>query len=183
MGLLADMIHGLTEAAVTKAAERAPGFDGVPIYAGYVSTGERNRKLQGSRRWVTLADARRRMPVSIATQLRAALFAGVTWTLEPNPAGGELAQRGVELVQRGLLDARFAGGRSWQDVVARAADGRYFLGHSVHATALGRMRSGQIGYLDIAHRPQHTIERWRREVDNDETTPIIGIEQIGRAHV
>src|SRR5690606_31072165 len=31
---------------------------------------------------------------------------------------------------------------------------------------------------DIAHRPMHTIERWERERDNDETTPFVTAIQV-----
>lgn len=178
MGWIADTVNGLAEAAIHKATgERAPGFDGVAALAGYISTGERTPKLQGPQRWRTLASVRRRMPVSIATQLRAALFSAVKWSVEANPIGGEAAQRGADIVQQGLLDARFVGGRSWPQVVAHGADGRYFLGHAVFATAMATQRSGIVGYTDIAHRPQHTIERWLREKQDDESTPFVAVEQ------
>lgn len=162
---------------VSKAAA-PPGYDGVSAAGGYVAQPlDAPAYLRGATRWRTFAKIRKRTPVSIATQLRAALFAGVQWDLEPNEAGGPDADRGLEIVRRGLLEARFQGGRSWPQVVARAADGRYFLGHAVFATALGRLASGIIGFADIAHRPQSTIERWLREVENDETTPFSRVEQ------
>lgn len=163
---------------VKKATAAANGYDGVSAFGGYVQQPQDTPPyLRGSQRWRTFAKIRKRTPVSIATQLRAALFAGVQWDLEPNESGGPDAERGVEIVRRGLLDARLAGGRSWPQVVARAADGRYFLGHAIFATAGARASDGIVKYTDIAHRPQHTIERWLRKDPSDESTPFVAVEQ------
>ncbi len=164
-------------AAAASMANRAPGFDGVAAYSGSVSRVDDPRILLGSNRWRTFAKIRRRPPVSIATQLRSALFAGVQWDLEANEAGGEAADRGVEIVRRGLLEARLQDGHSWPGVIARAADGQYFTGHAVFATAMGRASDGSMRYTDIAHRPQRTLTRWLRTVDGDDSTPFYAVEQ------
>lgn len=171
---LAEQIQAAIASAVGAAAT---GYDGVSAYGGFVAPSPDDASyLRGTERFRTFAKIRRRAPVSIATQLRAALFSGVQWDLEPNEAGGPDADRGVEIVRRGLLEARFQG-KSWPHVVARAADGRYFLGHSVFATALGRTADGLVKYTDIAHRPQHTLERWLRADPSDETTPFVAVTQ------
>ncbi len=172
---VSDAIENALGEAVSKS--RAPGYDGVGVQSGYVSTSDAPRILAGGQRWRTFTQIRRRTPVSIATQLRAALFQGVQWDLEPNESGGPDADLGVEIVRRGLLESRLTGGNSWGDVVARAADGRYFVGSAVFATAMGRAADGSIRYTDIAHRPQRTLTRWLRERDNDETTPFVAVEQ------
>lgn len=172
---LAEQIQAAIASAAGSAG--ATGYDGVQAYGGYLTPPADDASyLRGTQRWRTFAKIRRRAPASIATQLRAALFSGVQWDLEPNEAGGPDAERGVEVVRRGLLEARF-NGKSWPHIVARAADGRYFLGHSVFATALGRTASGLVKYTDIAHRPQSTLDRWLRADPADETTPFVAVTQ------
>lgn len=167
--------------AVTKAvdvAASATGYDGVQAFGGYIAPPPDDATyLRGAQRHRTFAKIRRRAPVSIATQLRDALFGGVQWDLEPNEAGGPDAERGVEIVRRGLLEARYVGGKAWPQVVARAADGRYFEGHSVFATSLARDASGLVKYADIAHRPQSTLARWLRADPADERTPFVAVTQ------
>lgn len=167
--------------AVTKAVEAASsatGYDGVQAYGGYITQSPDDPSfLRGSQRFRTFAKIRRRAPANIATQLRAALFSGVQWDLEANEAGGPDAERGVEVVRRGLLEARYMGGKSWPHIVARAADGRYFLGHAVFALAMSRVADGLVKYTDIAHRPQSTLDRWLRADPADETTPFVAVTQ------
>jgi hypothetical protein len=160
-----------------EAASVATGYDGVQAYGGYIAPPPDDPAyLRGSQRFRTFEKIRRRTPVSIATQLRHALFAGVQWDLEPNEAGGPDAERGVEIIRRGLLEARFQGG-TWGEVVATAADGRYFEGHSVFALAMSRAADGLIRYTDIAHRPQETLVEWLREDPSDETSPFAAVTQ------
>lgn len=164
-------------AAIAK-SNQAPGFDGISASGGYVAQPQDTPAfLRGAQRWRTHDKIRKRTPVSIATQLRWSLFSGVQWDLEANESGSPDADRGLEIVRRGLLEARLESGRTWQETVAMAADGRYFEGHAVFALAIARTSSGLIGYTDLAHRPQRTIERWLRAVETDEATPFARVEQ------
>jgi hypothetical protein len=47
-------------------------------------------------------------------------------------------------------------------VAARAANGAYFDGFSIHATAIARRPDGLQTYTEIDERPPHTIEKWLR---------------------
>jgi hypothetical protein len=141
-------------------AKQAPGSDGVIAYGGFLQTGERNSNLVGTRKWVTYANMFSRPPVAIAHLLRDALLSGVKWSLVPNGAGGKDAERGVEIVQQGLLDARLR--RPWNRVAAKAGNGSFFNGFSLHAFAMGRRPDGMVVFTDLAHRPQHTAYRWLR---------------------
>ncbi len=172
--------RGGIAAAVAKAVEAAQGaqgYDGIQAYGGFVAPPLDDASyLRGAQRFRTFAKIRRRVPVSIATQLRFALFAGVQWDLEANEAGGPDAERGVEIIRRGLLEARFRG-QTWGDVVATAADGHYFEGHSVFALATARAADGLVKYTEVAHRPPETLERWLRADPSDETTPFSAVTQ------
>ena len=138
----------------------APGTDGVIAYGGYVSQGEGSSKLTGSQKWVEFANAYAFPPVAIRAMLQSALFAGVKWTLEPNEAGGADADRGVEVVDEGLLKARLP--KPWSKVVAKGGLS-WLTGFSIHATAMGRRKDGLVTFTDIAHRPPHTVETWWRK--------------------
>lgn len=170
-------------------AKGAPGYDGVVAWAGYVKGGENDRRMQGAQRWKTFANLFRTCPpVPIWARLRDRLLSGITWTLAPNEVGMKgsakeraVAERGVEIVTEALLKSRLGSGasvRPWSKVAARAMNGAAAYGFSLHATAIGRRkRDGLVVYTDIAHRPQHTIERWFRLRDGDDSTPFARVEQ------
>lgn len=148
-------------AAVNK-AKSAPGYDGVAVFSGHVSSGETNAELTGSRKWVAYANAFTRPPVAIRALMQHALLTGAKWSLVENPSGSTDAQRGMEVVQQGLLDARLP--TPWPEVVAKAAMS-WFNGSSLHATAMGRRKDGLVVFTDLAHRPMHTMHRWARAAD------------------
>lgn len=163
-------------------AKSAPGFDGVCASYGHIPQGEGDARLRGTQRWKTFSNLYRQCPpIPIWARLRDRLLSGITWSLVPNPLGGEAAARGVEIVEQALLKARFGRGaavRPWSKVAARAMNGAAAVGFSLHATSVGRRkRDGLVVYTDIAHRPQHTIDKWWRERPSDESTPFARVEQ------
>jgi hypothetical protein len=166
---------------VSKRSTQAVGYDGVVAYGGYLETNESDSDLRGTRRWTTFANMRRRPPVAVWGRLRSALVGGISWTATENEAGGPDAVKGKEIVEQGLLKARLGTGpmaRPFSAVASKAIGGAGAYGHDVHATAMGRRKDGVIVYTDIAHRGQHTINRWLREVEHDESTPFVAIEQL-----
>ena len=158
----------------TKAAARsAPGHDGVIAYSGFVQQGEGSSKLTGSQKWIEYANAYSFPPVAIRAMLQSALFAGVKWTLAENSAGGSDAQRGVEIVDEGLLKARLP--RPFSKVAAKGGLS-WLTGFSIHAIALGRRKDGMVVFTDLAHRPPHTIWQWWRE-GKGATGPFVSVTQ------
>lgn len=149
-------------------ASKAPGYDAVPGYAGIIRVGERDRALQGRARWKTFADLQRLPPVTVWARLRNALFSGVTWTVVENDSGSKNAKRGVELVEGGLTRARLK--KPFNALAAESLQGSAAFGHSIHATAIGRAKSGDVKYTDIALRPAQSIEEWHRKNDADPST-------------
>lgn len=164
-------VNALGRAAPIVKAKQAIGSDGVISYGGIIETGERNPDLGPRRKWVTYANAYKRPPVAIAALLRSALFAGVKWSLTPNEAGGKDADKGMDVVQRGLLDARMP--KPW-NVVVRKAGMAFFNGFSLQATAMARRPDGLITYTEISNRPPHTIEKWFRQ---STTEPFDHVQQ------
>jgi hypothetical protein len=159
---------------------QAPGYDGVQASYGYVQRNEGDRRLQGAQRYKTQANLFRTCPpVPIWARLRDRLLSGITWSLAPNPVGGEAAERGVEIATKALLEARLGAGasvRPWAKVAARAMTAAAWDGYSIHATAIEVRRDGLLVYTDIAHRPQVTIDRWFRAVEDD-ASPFIRVDQ------
>jgi len=165
-------VSDTSETDVAKARSTAPaGTSGVIAYGGYVTGGESNAALTGRQKWLTYTNALNVAVVATGVRYFGNLLAGTEWHAEPNPKGGKLAARGVEIVEQGLLRAPLP--QAWPFVVRKAAMYR-FLGFSLHATGIARRPDGMVVYSDIADRPQHTIERWLRD---DETQPFQIAEQ------
>lgn len=176
----APSVNPLGRGAPIAKAKHAPGSDGIMAFGGYVNSGEGSSKLAGSQKWITYANAKNCPPVAVALLLRKALLGGMKWSLAENKAGGADAKRGLEVCQDGLFNARLR--KPWPRVAAKAGNGAFFEGFSIHAFAMGRRKDGQVVFTDLAHRPQHTIERWLRKSDSD---PFDAVEQVtkdGKRH-
>lgn len=144
-----------------KKAARPPGTTGVTAYSGYVQSGESSSALSGAQKWVTYANAQN-VPI-IATGVRyfANLLAGTDWHCEPNPAASAQEQaRAEEIIHEGLLNSAML--KPWPAIVRKAALYRV-MGFSLHACGMRRRKDGLIVYSAIEHRPQHTIEKWLRD--------------------
>lgn len=164
-------------------ASKAPGYDAVPGYAGQVRVGDRDTSLQGTTRWRTFSQLHRLPPVTVWARLRNALFSGVTWTVVENESGSERAKRAVELVEQGLTKARLK--KPFNAIAAESMQGASAFGYSIHATAWGRAKTGELKYTDIALRPQHSIEEWHRKNDSDPASEWTWVQQRieqGRTH-
>jgi hypothetical protein len=148
------------------------GVDGVASYSGYITSGEKNSDLIGPKKWVTLSNALNKAIVATGVRYFTNLLSGTEWHADPNEDGGKGATRGVEIIEKGLINAPLA--KPWPQVVRKQALYR-MLGNAIHATATRRRASdGMIVYSAIAHRPQHTIIKWNRR---DEFSPWDSIEQ------
>lgn len=153
-------------------ARTAAGSSGVLAYGGYLASGERSADLAGRQKWITYANAPiKSAPVAVSMLLRWALQSGVKWSLVENEKGGKAAKKGLDVVQRGLLDARMP--TPWREVAAKASNGRYYGGFSLHATAMARRPDGLVTYTEISHRPQHTIEKWLRAASDKPFTDVV----------
>ena len=165
---------------VTKAAGEAPGIDGVMAYSGYVQTGERNQKLSLYQKWVTYANIVNVAIVATGLRYFGNLLAGTDWHAEPNEAGGTDADRGAEIVTEGLLKAPMK--KPWPQVVRKSSMYRPF-GFSLHALGYRRRPDGMVVFSEIAHRPQHTIEQWRRlDETSDFDTVVQRSKETGRLY-
>jgi hypothetical protein len=158
-------------------ATRAPGSDGVYAYGGFlVDVGERRPALVGSNQWVTydnlIADT---TVIAAAVGIWLDLAGSSKWEAAPNKAGGADAVRAAEIVQEGLIGARMP--TRWRSVVKKQAMKR-FRGFALHAKGWRRRDDGLVVLSELAHRPQHTIERWTKPL---ETEPWEGVVQRSRS--
>lgn len=165
-----------SETAVDEVAKAArttmpAGTTGVVAYGGYVQMGEASPALQGRQKWLTYTNAQNVAVVATGIRYFGNLLAGTEWHAEPNAAGGPDADRGVEIIEQGMLRAPLP--QSWPLVVRKAAMYK-FLGFTLHATGIARRDDGMVVYSDIQHRPQHTIEKWNRP---DEQSAFEQVEQ------
>jgi len=155
----------------------ANGGDGIQSYGGYLQSDERRSELQGKAKWVTYANAANTGIVATGLRYAGGLLAGTAWHAEPNERGGADADRGVEIVTEGLINARMP--KPFSTIVRRTALYKYF-GYSLHEWSATRRADGMIVFSDIAHRPQHTIERWDKP---DDRSPWQAVGQLGAGGV
>jgi len=138
-------------AAPLAKANAPAGTDGQAVYSGYVTSGERNPELIGTRKWVTLSNALNKAIVATGVRYFTNLLSGTEWNAEPNEDGGKGATKGVDIVTKGLLKAPLR--KPWKRVVRKQALYR-MLGNAIHATAMRRRTSdGLIVFSAIEHRP------------------------------
>lgn len=144
------------------------GTSGVRIVGGYVQQNEKNAKLQGQARYVTWADMVANTSIIAAgARYYLNLIAKADWTLDPADDTAE-AEQMAERVFEIIHSMR----RPWSRVVRTSAMYRFY-GFSVQEWVAQREEDGSFGLLDIASRPQNTIEQWDTENDGN----VIGCVQ------
>jgi len=144
------------------------GGSGTPIYGGFVDDGEKSSKLTSANKHKTAADILTNISV-IAASVRyfLNLLSNPDWAVEPADDSAE-AKELAEFVESAMADLPV----SWTRLVRRVGMYR-FHGFSIHEWTSIKREDGRIVFTTIDSRPQHTIERWERN-DNDD---IIGVWQ------
>lgn len=154
------------------APSKPAGSDGVAALSGFLVSNERNPKLQGQSKWKTYDNTIANTSiVAAAVMVRGWLLGSAKWSLVANEKGKDKGQRGVDIVQEGLLDATMD--KPWRNVVRRQGM-KVFRGFALHEGIIRKRADGRIVYGEIADRPQSTIYRWDKP---DEQKPWIGVEQ------
>lgn len=146
------------------------GTGGTAVYGGKVDQNEKNPELAGDRRWTTYSQIVANVSI-VAASLRhlVGLVSKAGWSVIPNEEGGAEAEDIAEQVDKILLrDMK----TPWQRVVRRAALFKPY-GFVVQEWTAVKRDDGAIGFLDVEHRPQWTIEGW----DVDESGTVHGMVQ------
>lgn len=145
------------------------GAPGTAVIGGYIEEKERDRDLQGRKKYETYSN------ILLNTSIVAAgvryflnLVAKPGWKFEPREGSGADGERYAELLESMTTDMA----TPWRRVVRRAAMYRFY-GYSIQEWTAKIREDGVMGLADIAPRPQHTIERW----DVDRTGEVLGVVQ------
>jgi len=184
MGLF-DSVGKAISAAFATGARTTPvtkpsGSDGVFAYGGHLPSGERSPDLMALRKWVTYTNALIYPIVATGTYYFTGLLAGTEWHAEPNEMGGADAERGAQIVEEGLLKAQMP--RPWSAVVRKAAMFK-LMGFSLHEWTVKRRSDGMLVFADIAHRPQHTIDRWDKPSEQEPWQAVSQLSPAGNRYV
>lgn len=146
-----------------RSAEAAPpkkgevGVTGANLVGGYIVEEEKDSTLVGVQKYQTFSNILLNTTIvaaSVRYYLNLVTKAG--WRFTASEADTD--KKYSELVEEILGDML----TPWHRVIRRAAMYRFY-GYSVHEWTAKQREDGQWGFLDVAIRPQRTIQRW--EVD------------------
>jgi hypothetical protein len=155
------------------------GGDGVQAFGGFLVSNERSPELIGARKWITYSNATNTAIVATGLRYALGLLRGTTWHAEPNDRGGADADRGVEIVTQGLINARMP--KPWASVVGKTALYKYF-GFSLHEWMTARRSDGMVVFSEIAHRPQYTIDCWNKPSEKESWDAVSQLSQNGNRY-
>lgn len=156
-----------------KPTTQPAGTDGQAALGGILQTFEKQQDLIGFQLYTTFINTiHQTMIVGAAVRNYLALAGGAKWTALANKAGGNDAQRGVDIVTAGLLESPMP--RPWQACVKKQAY-YHFAGFGMHEWTIRRRPDGTVVFAELGHRPQGTIWRWDKE---DEQVPLQGVQQL-----
>lgn len=151
------------------------GTTGTQVVGGFIQENEQNAKLQGMQRHITFSDMLANVSiVGAGVRLYLNLVANAGWTFDAadsedlTEAEKALATEYATKVEEMSNQME----RPWSRVIRRAANYR-FHGFSLQEWTAKKRDDGLIGMLDVASRPQVTIEKW----DVTDTGQVLGVVQ------
>lgn len=150
------------------------GSDGIAAPGGYLIRPivEKNPKLQGQTKWIEYDSVAVNTAI-VATALRiwTDLAGTAKWSATANPKGGKDAERAVQIVTEGLLEATLP--KKWRAVV-RKQSVKKFRGFALHEKVARKRPDGMWVLAELGHRPQWSVVQWDKP---DERTPWQGVLQ------
>lgn len=166
MGLL-DRLFG-TKKLSTSQAMQVIGRSGAVITGGYLQSNEKDARLTGRTKYITYSDMLANVSIVAAgTRYFLNLITKARWKLDPpdDKPDSKMYCDKVEEIMHDMVTP-------WHQAIRRAAMYRFY-GFSVQEWTAKLRDDGDIGFLDIAARPQSTINRWF----TDPRGYVIGVEQ------
>lgn len=165
MGLI-DRILGKKQ-TIPRATEII-GRPGSVLTGGYLQSAEKDARLNGRQKYITYSDILVNTSIIAAgTRYFLNLITKSRWKVQAPDDSAE-AQKYVELVEEIMDDMK----TPWHQVIRRAAMYRFY-GFSLQEWTAKKRDDGQMGFYDVAARPQSTINRWFQ----DDKGRLSGVEQ------
>lgn len=135
---------------------KSEGTPGVAVFGGYIEEGERNAKVAGYQKWITYADILANTSIAAASvRFFINLLAKAEWNVQAANPDDAQAVEIAEWFDKAIHDCE----TPWHRIVRRAGLYRYY-GFSIQEWTAKKNDDGTVGILDVAGRPQHTIEQW-----------------------
>ena len=132
------------------------GVGGGQTFGGFLDEHETSSALQGARRYETFANILANTEIVAAgTRYFLNLIAKPDWRADPSDPNNAAAVEVAEFVEDVMGDMSLP----WHRVIRRAAMFR-FHGFSIQEWTAKKRDDGRVGMLEVAARPQVTIERW-----------------------
>jgi hypothetical protein len=165
---LLDPFRGIFNRPARVAPTETLGVGGAVAVGGYLDRNERSTDLVGTERYRTFSDILANVSIAAAgIRFFLNLVAKAGWKFEP----AEGVPGAIEYAEK--TEAAFYGMETpWSRVVRRSAMFRMH-GFAIQEWTAKRMPDGTIGFLDVAPRPQVTIERW----DLERSGNVLGVIQ------
>lgn len=146
------------------------GVVGTVVYSGYIHTREKSAKWTGQQKYMTIADmAVNTSIIAAGVRYTSGLVAHPKWTIRPAIEKDAEAEAAAELVESIINDLT----TPWSHVVRRAYMYKFY-GFGLQEWTAKRRTDGKIGLLNVAPRPQFTIDRW----EVDESGLVAGVWQL-----
>ena len=144
----------------------APGF---AVHSGYIVSPESNKDMAGTKRYTKFSELLVNCAiVGAGVRYYLNLVSKASWSVKPAMENNRQAQKLADFVKE-TMDGMET---PWTRIVRRAAMYRFY-GFSVQEWTAKRRKDGRIGMLDVAVRPQSTIDRW----DVDDHGKVRGVYQ------
>jgi hypothetical protein len=158
---IGEAVRGLAKVAPT--VTLGTSMTGPNDWGGTFSAPDRKLNLIGQRRYDEFEEMVRDVSIVAAgVRLFLNLIANAVWTVNP-PEGLNANEEAVAQGYADFLYNEIYGmSSSWSTVVRKAAGFR-LQGFAILEWTARRTEDGQIGLLDIEHRPQRTIIKWVRD--------------------
>lgn len=145
------------------------GVTGTSIYGGFVTSPEKNSKLQGTQKYTTYSNMFSNLSI-VAAGVRYFLnvITKSAWKIEPSDNENNSSIELAEFVNDVIHDLEIP----WHRVIRKAVMYKFY-GFSIMEWTAKMRSDGKIGLLAIESRPQKTIEKW----DVDDKGTLLGIVQ------
>lgn len=135
------------------------GVGGAVVYGGYLRSNEKDASLGATERYRTFSEFLANVStVALGVRHFLNLGAKCDWAFQPANDSAE-AKKAAEFATAVFADMK----EPWFRTVRRMLMHRFY-GFSIHEWTAKRRKDGKLGFLEVAARPQSTIEQWDLDI-------------------